>query len=166
EITSRRNSLKIVTSRTVSDRAARNIIRDVRHMFRLDDDLQSFYEVISAETEFAWIAEQGAGRLLRSPTVYEDLVKMICTTNCSWICGHHRTPFRVRSRARSPFCPSKPTSNSWCRSFSPDLRKPLASAAGGRLPVQRSIRNPCLRKPLHRTTANHHRVETCDARRG
>src|SRR5205085_820974 len=84
EITSRRNSLKIVTSRTVSDRAARNIIRDVRHMFRLDDDLQSFYEVISAETEFAWIAQQGAGRLLRSPTVYEDLVKMICTTNCSW----------------------------------------------------------------------------------
>ena len=26
----------------------------------------------------------GAGRMLRSPTVFEDLVKMICTTNCSW----------------------------------------------------------------------------------
>jgi 3-methyladenine DNA glycosylase/8-oxoguanine DNA glycosylase len=84
EITSRGNALKIVTSRAVGERAARNIIRDVRHMFRLDDDLQLFYEVVSAETEFAWIAEQGAGRLLRSPTVYEDLVKMICTTNCSW----------------------------------------------------------------------------------
>src|SRR5256885_8912131 len=84
EITSRKNSLKIVTSRAVSDRAAQHIIRDVRHMFRLDDDLQFFYEVVSADTEFAWIAEQGAGRLLRSPTVYEDLVKMICTTNCSW----------------------------------------------------------------------------------
>jgi len=84
EITSRKNSLRIVTSRAVSDRAAQNIIRDVRHMFRLDDDLQLFYEVISADTEFAWISEQGAGRLLRSPTVYEDLVKMICTTNCSW----------------------------------------------------------------------------------
>ena len=24
------------------------------------------------------------GRLLRSPTVFEDLVKTICTTNCSW----------------------------------------------------------------------------------
>ena len=22
--------------------------------------------------------------MLRSPTVFEDLVKMICTTNCSW----------------------------------------------------------------------------------
>ena len=69
EITSRRNALKIVASRAVSERSAQNIIRDVRHMFRLDDDLQLFYQVMSAETEFAWIAEQGAGRLLRSPTV-------------------------------------------------------------------------------------------------
>ena len=83
-ITSRRNSLKIETSRPIGARSAGNIIRDVRHMFRLDDDLQLFYEVMSADTEFAWIAAQGAGRLLRSPTVYEDLVKMICTTNCSW----------------------------------------------------------------------------------
>ena len=84
EITSHKNSLRIMTSRAVSERAARNIIRDVRHMFRLDDDLQLFYEAMSADTAFAWISEQGAGRLLRSPTVYEDLVKMICTTNCSW----------------------------------------------------------------------------------
>ena len=33
---------------------------------------------------FEWIARDGAGRLLRSPTVYEDLVKSICTTNCTW----------------------------------------------------------------------------------
>src|SRR5262249_11158505 len=25
-----------------------------------------------------------AGRLMRSPTVFEDLVKTMCTTNCSW----------------------------------------------------------------------------------
>ena len=66
EITSRRNALKILISRAVSDRAAQNIIRDVRHMFRLDDDLQLFYEAMSADTSFAWITEQGAGRLLRS----------------------------------------------------------------------------------------------------
>ena len=84
EITARRNWLKIVTSRAVGERATQHIIRDVRHMLRLDDDLQSFYETMSAAAEFTWIAEQGAGRLLRSPTVYEDLVKMICTTNCSW----------------------------------------------------------------------------------
>ncbi len=53
-------------------------------MFRLDDDLREFYRAMAAEREFAWIPAEGAGRLLRSPTVFEDLVKMICTTNCSW----------------------------------------------------------------------------------
>ena len=84
EITSRNGAIKINVSRPVGERAAQKIIRDVRHMFRLDDDLQNFYDLMLADSEFAWIAEQGAGRLLRSPTVFEDLVKMICTTNCSW----------------------------------------------------------------------------------
>src|SRR5437660_5187445 len=53
-------------------------------MLRLDDDMAGFYGAMSTETEFSWIPLQGAGRLLRSPTVFEDLVKMICTTNCSW----------------------------------------------------------------------------------
>src|SRR5436190_22330392 len=84
EISTRKSALKILVSRQVKDRAAQTIIRDVRHMFRLDDDLTNFYQIISTEPEFAWIAEQGAGRLLRSPTVFEGLVKMICTTNCTW----------------------------------------------------------------------------------
>jgi 3-methyladenine DNA glycosylase/8-oxoguanine DNA glycosylase len=84
EVSARKGALKILTSRQVNDRAAQKIMRDVRHMFRLDDDLKHFYQLTSTEPEFAWIAEQGAGRLLRSPTVFEDLVKMICTTNCSW----------------------------------------------------------------------------------
>src|SRR5437870_6801631 len=53
-------------------------------MFRLDDDLREFYQAVTADPDFAWVAHEGAGRLLRSPTVFEDLVKMICTTNCSW----------------------------------------------------------------------------------
>jgi len=60
------------------------IVRDVRHILRLDDDLDTFYSIVGADPDFGWIAEQGAGRLMRSPTVFEDLVKMICTTNCSW----------------------------------------------------------------------------------
>ena len=84
DVSSRKGGMKIEVSRPVGQRAVHKIIRDVRHMFRLDDDLQEFYRVMMGDPEFAWIAEQGAGRLLRSPTVFEDLVKMICTTNCSW----------------------------------------------------------------------------------
>ena len=73
-----------VAGRKPGQRALARLTRDVRHIFRLDDDLSEFYAVTQADPEFAWIARQGAGRLLRSPTVYEDLVKALCTTNCSW----------------------------------------------------------------------------------
>lgn len=79
-----RNGIKVSTLRRLGQKATREIERDVRHMLRLDDDLQEFYRAVAANPEFAWIADEGAGRLLRSPTVFEDLVKMICTTNCSW----------------------------------------------------------------------------------
>ena len=55
----------------------------VRHMLRLDADLSGFYAVAAADDELRWAAA-GAGRLLRSPTVFEDVVKTICTTNCAW----------------------------------------------------------------------------------
>jgi N-glycosylase/DNA lyase len=55
----------------------------VAHMFRLDEDLSAFYSTVREDAELAWCA-QGAGRMLRAPTVYEDVVKTICTTNTSW----------------------------------------------------------------------------------
>jgi 3-methyladenine DNA glycosylase/8-oxoguanine DNA glycosylase len=84
KIFSTHGAIKVSTSRRLGKKAAREIERDVRHMLRLDDDLREFYETVAANPEFAWVAHQGAGRLLRSPTVFEDLVKMLCTTNCSW----------------------------------------------------------------------------------
>ena len=56
----------------------------VRHILRLDEPLQEFYQLVEGHERLNWIAVSGAGRLLRSPTVWEDLVKTICTTNCSW----------------------------------------------------------------------------------
>jgi len=51
---------------------------------RLDEDLTEFHALAAAHPRFRWVARRGAGRLLRSPTVFEDVVKMICTTNCAW----------------------------------------------------------------------------------
>jgi N-glycosylase/DNA lyase len=84
EITSPGRVINISTSRRVGKKAATEIERSVRHMLRLDEDLDEFYRATTADPDFAWVAQEGAGRLLRSPTVFEDLVKMICTTNCSW----------------------------------------------------------------------------------
>jgi 3-methyladenine DNA glycosylase/8-oxoguanine DNA glycosylase len=55
----------------------------IAHMFRLDEDLSGFYAVVSTDGELAWCAS-GAGRMLRAPTVFEDVVKTICTTNTAW----------------------------------------------------------------------------------
>jgi 3-methyladenine DNA glycosylase/8-oxoguanine DNA glycosylase len=73
-----------IPRRTPSKRDIAQITRDVRHMFRLDDEMNVFYAAVAGDPNFSWIVREGAGRLLRSPTVYEDLVKTICTTNCSW----------------------------------------------------------------------------------
>jgi 3-methyladenine DNA glycosylase/8-oxoguanine DNA glycosylase len=54
----------------------------VAHMFRLDEDLSDFYALVR-EDDLAWCA-LGAGRMLRAPTVFEDVVKTICTTNTAW----------------------------------------------------------------------------------
>jgi 3-methyladenine DNA glycosylase/8-oxoguanine DNA glycosylase len=83
-ITATRRALFINPSRRLSQADIKKVIRDVRHMLRLDDDIGAFYQLLAADDDFNWIPSQGAGRLLRSPTVFEDLVKMICTTNCSW----------------------------------------------------------------------------------
>ncbi len=84
QIMATRKVIEIRTPRRLSQSAAKKVVRDVRHMLRLDDDMGNFYGRMASEPEFNWIPKQGAGRMLRSPTVFEDLVKMICTTNCSW----------------------------------------------------------------------------------
>jgi N-glycosylase/DNA lyase len=55
----------------------------VAHVLRLDQDLSGFYEQLRDDPDLGWAAA-GAGRMLRSPTVFEDVVKTICTTNCAW----------------------------------------------------------------------------------
>jgi 3-methyladenine DNA glycosylase/8-oxoguanine DNA glycosylase len=79
-----KRELRINVSVRLSRSATQKVTDAVRHMFRLDDDMAAFYRAMSADEDFAWIAREGAGRMLRAPTVFEDLVKMICTTNCSW----------------------------------------------------------------------------------
>lgn len=79
------NKLKIeVSANEITPAKQAKILRDARHILRLDDDLNHFYKITKKEKEFRWIPEYSAGRLLRSPTVFEDLVKTICTTNCNW----------------------------------------------------------------------------------
>ncbi|HEY6331238.1 MAG TPA: hypothetical protein VI756_18065 [Blastocatellia bacterium] len=78
------NSIVVSVPGRLSKAQVAGIERSVRHMLRLDESFADFYTMVSAHPDFSWIPLEGAGRLLRAPTVFEDLVKMICTTNCSW----------------------------------------------------------------------------------
>jgi 3-methyladenine DNA glycosylase/8-oxoguanine DNA glycosylase len=50
----------------------------------MEEDFTSFHAEARSHPEYRWIARCRAGRLLRAPTVFEDAIKMICTTNCTW----------------------------------------------------------------------------------
>jgi 3-methyladenine DNA glycosylase/8-oxoguanine DNA glycosylase len=59
-------------------------LRILRSCLRMDEDFSAFHRACRAYPRFRWIPKAGAGRMLRAPTAFEDAVKLICTTNCSW----------------------------------------------------------------------------------
>jgi 3-methyladenine DNA glycosylase/8-oxoguanine DNA glycosylase len=76
-------NLVVESPARLSKAATQRVHGAVVRMFRLDADLSEFYRRIANDEQLSW-AVQGAGRLLASPTVFEDVVKTICTTNCAW----------------------------------------------------------------------------------
>jgi len=69
--------------RAPSPARASELTATIRHVLALDRDLAPFYALAAGDPDLAW-ATAGAGRMVRSPTVFEDVVKTICTTNCAW----------------------------------------------------------------------------------
>jgi N-glycosylase/DNA lyase len=74
--------IEVVAGR-LSARADDELRATVAHMFRLDEDLSEFYAIVREDPELDWCA-LGAGRMLRAPTVFQDVVQTICTTNTAW----------------------------------------------------------------------------------
>lgn len=56
----------------------------VRRMLWTDLDLAEFHVRCRRQKRYRAVAATGDGRLLRSPTLWEDLVKVLATTNISW----------------------------------------------------------------------------------
>jgi len=56
----------------------------VTWMFGLDMGFSAFYAASRAEPKLAHVRKQALGRLLRSPTLFEDVIKTILTTNTLW----------------------------------------------------------------------------------
>jgi 3-methyladenine DNA glycosylase/8-oxoguanine DNA glycosylase len=55
-----------------------------RRVLNLGVDLGPFYALCSKRESLAWVVTAGAGRVLRGPTVFSDVVSSICGTNTHW----------------------------------------------------------------------------------
>jgi 3-methyladenine DNA glycosylase/8-oxoguanine DNA glycosylase len=76
--------ITIPSKSKISSSEKNKIEKTIRACLRLDEDYSAFYAEVKRYQNFSWVLKLGAGRLLRAPTVFEDAVKMMCTTNCSW----------------------------------------------------------------------------------
>ncbi|HET9599794.1 MAG TPA: Fe-S cluster assembly protein HesB, partial [Anaeromyxobacteraceae bacterium] len=87
-------ALRIAAQGRLTAAEAAEVRAQLRTCLALDEDLGPFYARVRELDacpvgrhplpRLVWAAERGAGRLLRSPTVFEDAVKTLCTTNCTW----------------------------------------------------------------------------------
>jgi N-glycosylase/DNA lyase len=68
----------------LTDADRRKLRSDVRRMLQLDQAIAGFHDLCRRHEHLAGIPELGAGRFLRCPSAWEELVKSICGTNVQW----------------------------------------------------------------------------------
>jgi 3-methyladenine DNA glycosylase/8-oxoguanine DNA glycosylase len=72
-----------VEGRNPGERTTRDLEQAARQILNLDEDLSEFYALVANDPDLSWAAA-GAGRMLRTPTVYEAVIKTVTTTNVAW----------------------------------------------------------------------------------
>lgn len=77
-------TLRLTAARPLTAADGKRAAAQIVHMLRLDDDLSAFHAMCRNEPRLRWAARRAAGRLLRSATVFEDLMKLLFTTNTTW----------------------------------------------------------------------------------
>lgn len=76
--------LSVKSKSTTTQKHRNEILDQIASCLRWTENFSPFYREAKRHPQYRWIRTMKAGRLLRAPTVFEDVVKMICTTNCSW----------------------------------------------------------------------------------
>ena len=76
--------IRIITGPDGNNIVSDEIEKLAQRMFRLNEDFSGLYSVCERDPNFDWIVKKSAGRMFCSQSVWEDMVKMLCTTNCTW----------------------------------------------------------------------------------
>jgi len=77
-------AVRLAGARRLSLRDVEAARRAIARMLRLDEDLTPFWAMCAKTKELAWVAKRGGGRMLRSADLFEDFLKILFTTNCTW----------------------------------------------------------------------------------
>jgi N-glycosylase/DNA lyase len=77
-------TMRVTSSAHVNNDQQAEIGRVVSRCLSFEQDLNSFYTLLRDKPGYDWVEKAGAGRLLVSPTVWEDLAKILLTTNTTW----------------------------------------------------------------------------------
>lgn len=68
----------------VNSQEQETVAQTVDWMLGLNQDFSEFYKLAKQEPKLKQVVDKAQGRLLRSPTLFEDTVKTILTTNTAW----------------------------------------------------------------------------------
>lgn len=60
------------------------VVRRVRRMLQLDLPIADFHSFCTGHSKLSHVPRARQGRLLRSPTLFEDYLKVVATTNTTW----------------------------------------------------------------------------------
>jgi 3-methyladenine DNA glycosylase/8-oxoguanine DNA glycosylase len=84
EIHSLNAELSVETSTSLTNSERAGLTRTISWMLDLEQDFTEFYSLAQNEPKLAKMVERQAGRVLRSPTLFEDVVRTLLTTNTLW----------------------------------------------------------------------------------
>jgi 3-methyladenine DNA glycosylase/8-oxoguanine DNA glycosylase len=81
----------IVETEKLDKAERKEVAEKVTWMFGLDMDFSLFYAAFGVEPKLVHAKKLARGRVLRSPTVFEDVIKTILTTNTLWAATRNMT---------------------------------------------------------------------------
>ena len=90
QISGDREGLKVETEKLTKSEQ-NEVTEKITWMFGLDMEFSDFYAVTRAEPKLSRTKKQALGRVLRSPTLFEDVIKTILTTNTLWAATRNMT---------------------------------------------------------------------------
>jgi 3-methyladenine DNA glycosylase/8-oxoguanine DNA glycosylase len=76
--------VSVETDGDLSQAEGEELARQAAWMLGLDQDFSTFYALARGEPKLLHAEGRAQGRILRSPTLFEDTIKTILTTNTSW----------------------------------------------------------------------------------